>query len=226
MSSPDPPNILPWAPEFLTALGHMIITWNEAESALRRLLAGLCGRGSVPALLKAQIVTAELGSVGLSNALRTFADIILPSKPAEAINHAVEYYETVRAYRNYYTHGTDILPVSDGPRGFIRITTAKGSLTEEKDFVSLDDLKFVSGHAHCLHCYVQAISNHLFSEEWRFFSKEWRFPLPDKPLLPDKLRKNSPASSRAFCTSRRILRSDFKGKDLLRRIIFVRFLGH
>jgi hypothetical protein len=183
MSSPDPPNILPWEPEFLAAFGHMIITWNVAESSLIRLLAGLCGTGSVSTILKAQIVTAELGSIGLSNALRTFADIILPPKLTEAVNHAVEYYERLRTYRNYYTHGiTHILPVSDGPRGFIRIITAKGSLTEEKDFVSFNDLKFVSGHASCLHSYVETISNHLFSVEWRF-------SLPDKPLLPNKLRK-------------------------------------
>ncbi len=183
MSSPNPPDILPYEFEFLAAFGRMIITWNLAESALRRLLTGLCGAKSIADTLKAKIVTAELSSVGLSQALQTFADIILPPNHAEAINHAVKYYELIRAYRNYYAHGiAGIIPFTEGPRGFIRITTAKGTLTENKDFVSLDDLKLMIGHAYRLNFYVEAISNHLFDDKGLF-------SLPDKPPLPDNLQK-------------------------------------
>lgn len=183
MSSPNQPDILPYEPEFLAAFGHMIITWNIAESALRRLLAGLCGAKSVADILKAKIVTVELGPIGLADALKTFADIILPPSPAEAVNHAVKYYDRIRAYRNYYVHGiTGIIPVSDGPHGFILITTAKGTLTENKDIVSLNDIKTLTGHANQLHWYVEAIISHLFSEEALF-------SLPHKPPLPKTLQK-------------------------------------
>jgi hypothetical protein len=183
MSPPNQPDILPYEAEFLAAFGHMIISWNEAESALRRLLAGLCGAKSVADILKAKIVTIELGPIGLGNALQTFADIILPPTPAEAVKHAIKYYQRVLAYRNYYVHGiTSVIPASDGPRGLILITTAKGTLTENRDIVSLNHIKSVTGHANQLHSYVEAVISHLLSDEGLC-------SLPHKPPLPDKIQK-------------------------------------
>lgn len=160
------------------------------EGTMRGLLAHFIGSDSVRESLKSRILTAELGTTGLADALRALAINVLPEDVGKSVSHAVDYFERVRSYRNYYVHGvTDIINSTSGPHGFIINFAAKGKLIEHRDIVSVADLAFVTDHSMDLKNYVTIISAHL---QWtvELFGGS-RPPLPEPPQLPKKLTKTA-----------------------------------
>lgn len=190
MTDDLPDGVLPYETPFLIAFSHMILTWNNAEGTLRGLLAHFIGSESLREFLKSQILIAELGTTGLADALRALAINILPQDVGKSVSHAVDYFERIRSYRNYYVHGvTSILPVKSGPHGLIVNITAKGKLVEHKDYVPVADLAFVTDHSTALQNYVTRISAHL---HWTAeFVGGSHPPLPEPPQLPKKLTKTA-----------------------------------
>jgi hypothetical protein len=84
---------------YLCALGRLIVNWNQAENSLRQILIDLCGAS--PAIW---ILTAELGSVSLENALKGASFDIGQARLTPYIEHCIEWFSRLREYRNYYVH--------------------------------------------------------------------------------------------------------------------------
>ena len=174
---------------YIVAFGRMVMAWNRAEASLRQLLAGLCGGNTIEANLKARIVTAELGSAGLTYALNSFAANLLPPEVAERVEHAVKYYDRLRVYRNYYVHGiTSVTTATQQALGIIIMMTAKNELVEHQDFIAVDRLQWLEEKSEVLHTFAVAIMRHLFWSGPAVGSP--REPLPDMQSLPDSLVKN------------------------------------
>ncbi len=185
-----PDGVAPYETPFLIVFAHMILTWNMTEGTMRGLLAQFIGSDSARDVLKSRILTVELGTTGLADALRALAVNILPQDVGKSVSHAVDYFERIRSYRNYYVHGTtNILNATSGPHGFIVNMAAKGKLVEHKDRVSVPDLAFVTDHSMTLRNYVTGISCHLL---WTAeFDGGSRPLLPEPPQLPKKLTKTA-----------------------------------
>ena len=82
----------------------MLLAWHSAESWMHGLLTWQLGRGD-----KMQALTAHIGNVALTDALRTMAadfstDVIRPH-----LIHAAEYLDRLREYRNYYAHSSTFM---------------------------------------------------------------------------------------------------------------------
>lgn len=176
--------------KIFAALGQMIVEWNHAEERVRTLMMNLVGWDSHRGILRARILTVELGSVSLSHALRSFANNILGEDVGKYVLHAAEYYDRLRAYRNYYTHAIDhVSPGKSGPRGLASTVTSKGELKRSRDIISIEEIYLVTQRCSVLGSYCNRIS------VYRSWPEEYgdtdlpRPPLPDMPRLPDRLQK-------------------------------------
>jgi hypothetical protein len=159
----------------------MTLQWNEAELMLRETLNILVGTGT------AQIVTAELGARGLTEALQTFAHDVLPEDSAQAVLHAVKYAELTRSHRNYYVHGVvSEMRVNDEPFGIIRAVSAKGKTLLHEEQVSITKIDAVARHAQILTRYVQGVNGHLLA---RLIPSRPQLVPPLKPPLPERLTR-------------------------------------
>jgi hypothetical protein len=174
---------------YFATFGTAVMSWNRAEGAMRQLLAGLCGGNTIEANMRAQIVTAELGSAGLTYALGSFAENLLPPEAAERVAHAVKYYNVLREYRNYYVHGlTSVVTGTQVALGAIITMTAKGKLIEHKDFIPVDKLTWLDTESVHLKEFTVAITRHLFWSGPAFGSP--LSPLPHMQPVPDRLEKH------------------------------------
>ena len=121
--------------EVYALLGMFVIAWNQAEFALQMLLVNMGDKS-----LAAKVMAAELGSVGMANALKSVARSY-DEKIDAAVDHLCKYVARVREYRNYYVHGIAMVDMRDGA-AFASITSAsaKGKLVIDIDNVSASDL--------------------------------------------------------------------------------------
>ena len=113
-------DVADWEEPLYAAMGRLVVIYNRAEFEIRGLLTDLAANFQQDNR-RAHILTAEIGSVGLENAIRAIAGALLPKVEREAIEHALKLSTEVRGYRNYYVHG--ISEISPGlgrlgaPRG-------------------------------------------------------------------------------------------------------------
>src|SRR6185437_3943940 len=103
-----------------------------------------------------------------------------------------EYYDRLRVYRNYYMHGITVaVPSSDlGALGVILMTSAKGELAHDKDFISVEQIYETIGRTTTLRTYIDQVLNNL---AWTVDPKlpERRRPqLPVPPPMPERLKKS------------------------------------
>ena len=168
--------------EYSAALGETIVTWNRAEGAFRALLATLCGESAA-----AQIVTAELGGVGITNALNAIA-VTLDAPIKTAVESVAKYFDVLREYRNYYVHGIQAIGVADGAGvGRAFMASAKGELKYAEDTVTSNDLNALKTQAEELTQAIIAILDTVSPRE----GSRAKSPLPTSETLipPDKLKK-------------------------------------
>jgi hypothetical protein len=170
---------------FYQAMGRAVIAWNNADTAMRILLNEMCGDSTASHLMRTAVLTSELGSVSLTNALRSLSDAIFPPNASAAVAHAVDYFERGLAFRNYYVHGIHKAEERTGKTGGVVGTiSAKTKLKAHQDFIPVEALEALAAHASAIENYADAL-------------KMWfRSPLdtagstlPRKPPLPDKLEK-------------------------------------
>lgn len=189
-----PPEIAPHNPTggkstVALSLGELVIAWNSAEIALRRLLSFIAFGNAGHNAHKAYILTAELGAVALEQALRSFANFSSDVEAAAAIKHAASFSERVREYRNYYVHGISGLgygaaPDKSVPLGFIFYTSAKGHLKEHFQLVQASLLDDVANHCRTLGRYAMDLDATLRSRRTRGGAP--LSPMPQMPPLPDR----------------------------------------
>ena len=116
------------------SLAEFITAWNRAEATYRSLLVAICG--GTPA---AYILTAGLGSRGLKDALLSYASDGMTDPELSAIKHAVEFYDRVLAFRNYYVHGIQRISYNIHARvgvGEVQSVSSKGRFTVHEEIIS------------------------------------------------------------------------------------------
>jgi hypothetical protein len=168
---------------FYAALGRMTVEWNLMESNVRGLLGELCGNEGIERLVPMYILTVELGSLGLINALDAVANELLPADQAVAVKHATKYFDTLRVYRNYYTHDLNLVQAfADGTIGMIGSIDAKAKLVFRQEKITEDRLVFVAKHAHILCYYIRGIISYRL---WmRHPEREQLLRPPELPRMP------------------------------------------
>jgi hypothetical protein len=196
---PTPPQPKPWdAPHLpkrgdakkettFAAIGEIVVKWNDAENFMNAILVELCGSNP-----KTWILTAELGNVGLENALRTAAADIAPIHLREHLDHAIEWFSRLRETRNYYVHGIRRITTDKGgtPLGIIQQVSAKSALVFHNEDLPLDRLRTLSGRINELTIFLLAINVYLHQMiAQEHFHGPPPSPLPRMPPLPDRLVK-------------------------------------
>jgi hypothetical protein len=185
--------LVPEVPEnerdYLATFGRLAQEWNLAESNLRGLLMRLASEDMKAFTLNAGILTAEMGSVAMENALRAFAASTIKGQVGEALEHAAKFYERLRAYRNYYVHSIVYVTAhaDTGTVGGVHTFEAKGKLVERLEFISKHDLELATVQAIVLRDYVRGINLWLMAQTTEFLGE---LELPPKPPLPSRLRKS------------------------------------
>ena len=170
--------------QYTSALGEFIMAWNHAENTVRWLLMALSGSTSIAS----HILTAELGSRGLTDGLKAFSPTLEPPI-RETVLLVVELYDRLREYRNYYAHGIMTVAVRDGVTltGWATMASAKGKLGYAEDFVTLaqimarlEDSRRLSDGARAIIAAVDPGAR-----------LEVPLPLPSRETLPlpDRLKK-------------------------------------
>ena len=121
------------------SLAEFITAWNRVEASYRALLIAICGK--TPA---AYILTAGLGSRGLGEALRSYAADGMTDPHLSAVKHAVEFYNRVLGFRNYYVHGIQRIAYSAHARvavGEVQAVSSKGRFVLHDELISQAEIE-------------------------------------------------------------------------------------
>uniref|UniRef100_UPI0035CCA6D0 hypothetical protein n=1 Tax=uncultured Sphingomonas sp. TaxID=158754 RepID=UPI0035CCA6D0 len=170
------------APNGVNIAGRLT-AWNSVESWMHGLLSWQLGRGD-----KMQALTAHMGNVALTDIIRTIAadfstDIIRPH-----LIHAAEYFDRLRAYRNYYAHSSLLMwPENSEARAYLHQATAKGRFALHQTFIRIGDVERLIQHCQTLHEYASALVT--IDEQGIVHPPMQQPSLLQKPLLPDNLQK-------------------------------------
>ncbi|MES2987039.1 MAG: hypothetical protein V4808_03950 [Pseudomonadota bacterium] len=178
--------------EFILTLGWAVFQWNSFERAVKQLLTELVRSGN-PFDMRGEILTAELGSRQLADALRAFGNDIFRGKDEGALVHCAKLFDGVLAYRNTYIHNIHMVvpeklaePSPDKYIACFTTTSARSNVRDWHATVALADLenfvKWSDGGA----IYATGLR---FSHLCNFPGPQR--PLPDKPPLPPPLTKNA-----------------------------------
>lgn len=178
--------------DFFASLGRLVVEYNGAENALRNLLASTVTAkpADVEEIALSHILTAELGNMALTQALRSYATDVGPQEMEQPLKDAATYLDTIREYRNFYVHAiTQVLTFSDtGTFGQLYGLSAKGSIREHRTSITKDDI-YRTAH----HCTVakQFFRDLTFRLEYLRGSREYTYvpPLPHTPPAPSRLSK-------------------------------------
>ncbi len=180
------------AQNYYAILGRIVIEWNHAESQLRGMLSRMAGPEGTTAAMRAQILTSELGAVGLEHALRTHIAHLTDRKFAKSATHAVDFYARLRPYRNYYVHGilTLIAFKDTGYVGFIHYLEAKGKFVERREMVLAKTLETLFGHATKFRVFAQGLVAYQVAQRIAALGGPTDIgKLPRRPPLPPQLQK-------------------------------------
>jgi hypothetical protein len=134
------PEIAPEHILFLARLGEIVVSWNQLQASLQLMVYRLAGGH------RADILTAHMGAVSLSDGLRTLSTEFGPEELREHIAHFLELFDRLRAYRNHYVHAVLMIGRSDEdkPIGFAQTTIAKRRLMLHQASVTIDELDRLS----------------------------------------------------------------------------------
>jgi hypothetical protein len=88
-------------------LGLVVMTWNGCEEGLRQIIRSVATRGRMENTALVEVLSTELGTLGLTQAVRCYANEFPDSDQdlAEAFRHVAALCERLKAYRNHYVHG-------------------------------------------------------------------------------------------------------------------------
>lgn len=171
--------------ELLTKLGLLVVEWNRLESCAQLMVYALAGADE-----RIDILTAHMGTVSLSDALRTLAAECGPPKAKPHIDHFLALFERIRDYRNYYVHGLRLL-VSDKdgrPVAMSQSQSAKARLVIHEGTITDSELQTCIDHIEATLQYA----GHIFTLLWgadKVVGAKLGASFLQKPPLPDKLQK-------------------------------------
>lgn len=194
--------------ELLLHLGKLIVTWNDLETLIRQVLYTLSDRD----ILTAAILMADMSITGLMNVLRPLAfkydewqramfvdlqserrlrDYLGPRQiepVAPHVNHLIEFTDRLREYRNFYIHGINRPRPGKGFRA--RTQTARTKFVIFEQPITLADLQILTSEIErCIGYGFKVIDAVVMARE-HMSSRDVGPPTwPEKPLLPDRLKK-------------------------------------
>ncbi len=168
--------------DVLAQVGILVVYWNRVEEAAR-LLVRHFNRGDRD---RSDILTAHMGTNSLCDALRTLSSAYCKSHEQEHIRHYIKLLERVREYRNYYIHG--LLGYEEG-MGQIQTLSARSNLILHAESVDAEDIENIAIRCLEVSRYGINLYERLRQRESARKQKKRLPPLPDKPPLPNKLRK-------------------------------------
>jgi hypothetical protein len=171
---------------FHAAIGALVISWNRAESILKVLLIALCGASP-----KTWILTAELGNVGLENALKSASADLAPEELKDHIDHAIEWFSRLREFRNYYVHGIGRIGiVNDEMVAFLGQISAKTALAWHEEYLTVSRITMLDGQVADFISFASGIELRLYAAlKVATRRKQPLPPLPQMPPLPDRMVK-------------------------------------
>jgi hypothetical protein len=177
------------SPEFAKAIGDLVLHWNKTEGTVRGLLSTLCAPQSETSRVCAEILTVEIGNVALTNAIRSIARALYSEELEEHLICCAEYLDRLRAYRNYYVHSIKgATDTQTGPIGIATQVVAKSRYALNWDLVETRDIETVTRRCIYLHRYAHTLTLHV---EDVINDSPAPQELPDKPPLPDVLKKQA-----------------------------------
>lgn len=192
------------------ALGLVAIVWNSCELGLREVIKVLATRQVVENQRAVEVLISELGTVGLTQAIRCYA-AEFPDSETElpgALIYIADTTERLKSYRNYYFHGirgitqygleiTDEMidrdtPITDamieGPFAHIYQRSAKGRSKFVTEFVGARKLMWLNNELADLNDYIRgtavSLRYYLNGDDYRQIA-----PLLEQRPLPDVLAK-------------------------------------
>ncbi|MEJ5085706.1 hypothetical protein [Brucella pseudogrignonensis] len=191
-----------WKDEYspiLTCLGGFLFRWNALEQTALNLMLTIVGRSK-----PAQILAAHLGSVALSNSLKTMANECVDARIQAPLLHAIVMIERLRVYRNFFIHGFNMigsrsLPTygADGTLqslefieaiGWAESIKANGKIVQHDVTVDTHMLETLAAHTAAADNYLVQIHHFLKQLETQP-DIEVSQVLKDKPPLPDVMKK-------------------------------------
>lgn len=188
-SMDEPRHLIPSdiTPEILLArIGQMVLRWNNLEGLMQALLTLFVGGSRIT-----EILVSGMGNMTLVDTLQT---IVNDSGPPEMLTHiklAIEFYDCLREYRNYYVHSARSIRLNEDLEFCIEVAqvTAKLKLKTHHEMLREDQI------VDLLH-YIRTAENfthRLYVYSWWLKHKPlWRAPppsLPGMPRLPRRLQK-------------------------------------
>ncbi|NKM59274.1 hypothetical protein GFL21_33195 [Rhizobium anhuiense] len=173
--------------EFLAKIGEILLDWNVLEATIELITYRLAGGGN-----HIDVLTAHLGNVAMTDALKTLANEFGPEDLRDDILHTADLFDRLREYRNYYVHGIRLLAHkgdTSGPIvGLSQSTTAKSRLRLHQAMIGIEDLQKLDADLVTAKRFADWIVGKLWGVEELPGVAQPSQP-PEKPPLPDRLKK-------------------------------------
>ena len=173
--------------EIYALLGEMMVSWNQCEGRLRRLVVRLAG-GKQPRDIALTAFTSVEDLLQLLDVLVEFAD-------EDVKDHLVHYracVERLREHHNFLARGvhyvgeTEALP---GARAWVAYLAGKRELRPRQDRLDAESLRALIADLTAVSAYGRALLAKLSpGDETTWVARRW----PRKPPLPDRLGKPAP----------------------------------
>lgn len=164
---------------FWSLFTRALIEWNNAETAVRGLLATSQGSASIGGW----VVVYELSSWPMIHALRTLAHDVHEGDESRLIAHAADFFEVLVEHRNYYVHGIGGVITDPGTgvvTGSLGSTRARGRIAFDADDLTAEMLHTFMRHSYKLNEYCNAVRGYIAMKA---------DDPPDLPSLPPRLVK-------------------------------------
>lgn len=171
--------------ELLTKLGLLVVEWNRLEACAQLMVYGLAGADE-----RVDILTAHMGTVSLTDALRTLSTECGPAKAKPHIEHFLALFDRIREYRNHYVHGLRILASDkDGnPVAMSESQSAKARLVLHQATIAENELQACIDHIDATLQYAGHILTLLWGAD-KVVGAKLGASFLQKPPLPDRLQK-------------------------------------
>ncbi len=180
--------ISPGTKEFAFDFLQMVVSWNEVETQAKNILL-IMSRGGIGT--RAAVIS--LGNVALANAILATAEY-MPEEARKHLEHFVECLNRERGYRNHYVHsinGVGLVVGQNTGIGLLSSEDAKPRLRHHQSHLYGAELQQYCQRLDALRVYGLLINNKLYQKfnPARVSDKAKQEPWPEKPPLPDNLKK-------------------------------------
>ncbi len=167
-------------PAICASLGELIVRWNDVETNLHLLVHAFAPSS------EAAVLMTHMGTTALCDALRTFALKHTEEPKRGTLLHFIEFFERMREYRNFVVHGIG----HHGDKLAIRTFSARAGHYVHEASASEKECDNINERLETLFMFGAGLILHLAGERQPISAPpKLRLGLPEKPQLPDRLKK-------------------------------------